>query len=254
MLSVRLPGTPVTCSRFILGTASLFAVGSGRARRALLEAAVDHGFTHFDTAPYYGFGSAERDLGAVLAAHASLTVTSKVGLYAPGGADQSELETFIRKAGGRLVRGLSRPALDFNLRAARQSLEGSLRRLRRDRIDLYLLHEPELAGLDRDEWLRWLDALVGEGKVGAFGIASTVPRILPFLDQVPALVPVLQAEDSLVGAGTAPLTARGRAPQTPTHGNRQAHGALAMATPTRAAAPNKRGNNRRRAPLLPSAT
>ena len=55
----------------------------------LLEAAVAHGFTHFDTAPIYGFGLSERDLAPLLAAEPNLTVATKVGLYPPGGTQQT---------------------------------------------------------------------------------------------------------------------------------------------------------------------
>lgn len=62
MRRIILPGTALSVSRFIFGTASLFRAGRRSERLRLLDAAYDHGLTHFDTAPYYGFGSAERDL------------------------------------------------------------------------------------------------------------------------------------------------------------------------------------------------
>ncbi len=103
MNKIVIPDTHIEVSKFIFGTAFLLGAGGLSARRRLLEAAVDHGFTHFDTAPYYGFGINERDLAPVLKAHPHLTVTTKVGLYSPGGDDQSMLSALIRKSGGKIA-------------------------------------------------------------------------------------------------------------------------------------------------------
>src|SRR5262249_43639115 len=96
-----LPGTELRLSRFAFGTASLHHLTSARSRRMLLEAAVAHGFTHFDTAPIYGFGSSERDLAPVLAAAPGLTVATKVGLYPPGGGEQTRAGVLARKVLGK---------------------------------------------------------------------------------------------------------------------------------------------------------
>src|SRR5262249_52407934 len=105
---IRLPGTELQLSRFAFGTASLHHLSSSRSRRMLLEAAVAHGFTHFDTAPIYGFGLSERDLAPLLAAEPGLTVATKVGLYPPGGTRQTWTEVFVRKALGKLYPPWSR--------------------------------------------------------------------------------------------------------------------------------------------------
>lgn len=197
MDKVRLSGTNLTCSKFIFGTASLFTVGTRRRRIDLLAAAVDSGFTHFDTAPYYGFGMAERDLSQVLAVNPHVTVTTKVGIYSPGGESQSSVSIFLRKAAGRGIAAISRPTVNFNLTAARIALECSLRRLNRERVDIYLLHEPELELLNSDEWQAWLESCMNAGKIGAFGVAGTAERIEPFLKRAPGLTQVIQALDSL---------------------------------------------------------
>ncbi|MBF7012787.1 aldo/keto reductase [Novosphingobium resinovorum] len=184
-------------SKFVFGTASLFNVGGSSQRRDLLAAAVDNGFTHFDTAPYYGFGIAERDLAPVLKRHPDVTVTTKVGIYSPGGEAQPAATVFLRKAAGRILKPISRPTIDFSLSRAQTALEGSLRRLGRDMIDIYMLHEPELALIETEEWHRWLENLVEQGKVRTFGLALTEDRLLPFLDNASPLCRVVQMADSL---------------------------------------------------------
>lgn len=115
MRTVTLPDTDLTVSRFVFGTSGLFNVRGRRNRGSLLEEAIARGFTHFDTAPYYGFGHAERDLAPVLARHEHVTVATKVGLHSPGGEAQPTWQVFARKAAGRVVPAISKPSLDFAL-------------------------------------------------------------------------------------------------------------------------------------------
>jgi D-threo-aldose 1-dehydrogenase len=196
---VHLKRTSVSVSRFIFGTASLFNSGTEKLRAKLLFSAVDAGFVHFDTAPYYGFGTAERDLAPVLRTFPNVTVTTKVGIYSPGGESQSAAGVFIRKIAGQFVKSFSRPTVDFSLQRAARSLEDSLRRLSRDRIDIYTLHEPELELLHTDEWRKWLEKTVVEGKVRAFGLALTAEKLEPFLRQNCELAQLVQVQDSLAG-------------------------------------------------------
>lgn len=210
MQRVTLPGTDVAVSRFIFGTASLFNAGSSATRQCVLDAAYEHGLTHFDTAPYYGFGAAERDLAPLLARHPDASVTTKVGIYSPGGESQAEYLVFARKVAGRLLPALSTPERNWSLVRARTALEGSLRRLRRDRIELYMLHEPDWSTLPKDEWLRWLDDEVASGRVAHFGIAADVARIIPFLASPTRLADVIQTADSLDGHDADVLTQNGR--------------------------------------------
>jgi len=194
MRQVILPGTDISLSRFSFGTGSRFNIASAK-RAHLLAAAFDHGFTHFDTAPYYGFGIAERDLKPLLKAHPNITVATKVGLYSPGGEAQSAALVSLRKAAGKVLPTLSRPEADFNVARARKALEGSLKRLGRERIDLYLLHEPEPQLLNTEEWLRWLES--EKSRVAYFGIAVSAGRLRLFFASGSPPWPVIQTTDSI---------------------------------------------------------
>lgn len=209
MMKIELRGTPSTVSRIALGTASLHHLSDPQARRRLIGAALDAGITHFDTAPYYGFGLAETTLDML--ARESATVATKVGLYPPGGADQSRRAVLARKIAGRLVASLSRPVVDWSVTTARHSLTQSLRRLRRDRVDLLLLHEPDHALYDCDEWQRWLES--ERDRVGAFGVAGEASAILPFVAAKDPVAAVIQTRDSARNHEAAALRALGRDPQ-----------------------------------------
>jgi aryl-alcohol dehydrogenase-like predicted oxidoreductase len=80
---------------------------------------------------------------------------------------------------------------------ARRALSGSLKRLGRDRIDLYMLHEPDYSLLDTDEWLRWLED--ERQHVAWFGIALDTARLAPFLRNESRLASIIQTFDSIAG-------------------------------------------------------
>jgi aryl-alcohol dehydrogenase-like predicted oxidoreductase len=193
MRKLVLPGTGLEVSRFIFGTGSLHHLGSDAAAERLLDAAADQGFSHFDTAPYYGLGLGETLLGRLLRRRPACTATTKAGLY-PRLGGGSRTAMLAGKAAGRLVPPLSRPRADWSVRRAKASLERSLKRLGRERIDLLLLHEPDDALLDSDEWRRWLEE---EPRVLHFGLAGEPARLLPFARRQDPLARLLQTRDSL---------------------------------------------------------
>jgi D-threo-aldose 1-dehydrogenase len=197
MHQTTIPGTSLRTSRFILGTAQLFSSRFTARTERYLEAAVELGFTHFDTAPIYGFGFAERALAPLLSRHKHLTVTTKAGLYAPGGSKQGELQILARKVIGRVIPAVSRFEVDFAVSRAKASLSASLARLGREHVELFLIHEPNLAVMNTDEWLKWLLKEKQAGRVGDFGVAGTPGRISPFLRGNSDLASVVQVPDSL---------------------------------------------------------
>ncbi|HEX4419165.1 MAG TPA: aldo/keto reductase [Kofleriaceae bacterium] len=134
---------------------ALFGLGeSEAAAAALLDRARDAGINLLDTADAYGGGRSETYLGNWLAARGpavrdQLVITSKV--YNPVGPGPNQ-------------RGLSR------LHVQRQ-IDASLRRLRTDRIDLYLIHEPDPDTAIEDT-LRALDDAVRAGKLVYVGASN----------------------------------------------------------------------------------
>ncbi|MFI2752012.1 aldo/keto reductase [Cellulomonas sp. P22] len=122
---------------------------------SVVHAALDAGVTLFDTADIYGGtpGESEELLGAALGSRRDeAVVATKFGMDAAGlnGADHG-------------ARG--------SRRYIRRAVEGSLRRLGTDHIDLYQMHEPDpLTPID--ETLAALHELVREGKVLYLGSSN----------------------------------------------------------------------------------
>ncbi len=190
--------TALRVSRLSFGTGSLHHLATRRARQRLLGHASELGFSHFDTAPLYGFGLAEEELGIFLTSQsAALTVATKIGLYPPRASHPSTASVWAQKALSRALPSLSRPIVDWSLEAAQASLDRSLRRLQRDHIDVLFLHEPDPRLIDADEVTRWLEAQRALGKVRYYGLAGDSARFLPWLASDHAVGEVLQMRDSL---------------------------------------------------------
>lgn len=165
-------------TRLALGCAqlgNLFHEISDEQSRATVDAAWDAGIRCFDTAPHYGLGLSERRLGAALAdrPRSAYTVSTKVGrLLVPSASGGLDDEGFVVPATHRRV-------WDWTRDGVRRSIEESLTRLGLDRVDIALLHDPELHA---DEALRTgfpaLAELRDEGVVGAIGAGSKDAAVL----------------------------------------------------------------------------
>jgi aryl-alcohol dehydrogenase-like predicted oxidoreductase len=120
----------------------------------VLEAALDAGVTLFDTADIYGGGGgSERLMGEVLEGRrGEFVLATKFGMRIQGAEDPPDARRGSREY-------------------IRWAVEGSLRRLRTDRIDLYQYHQPDGA-TPLAQTLAALDELVEEGVVGTIGCSN----------------------------------------------------------------------------------
>jgi aryl-alcohol dehydrogenase-like predicted oxidoreductase len=160
-MDARLLGrSALEVSRVILGCGNFGGVGSapelfgqGESENEafrVMDAAWELGITTFDTADAYGGGRSESAIGRWLASRGHpATVATKV---------------FHSVEGDPADHGLAPERI-------RRQIDGSLERLGVERVDLYLIHEP-----DREtpvtETLGALDELVRVGKVGAIGASN----------------------------------------------------------------------------------
>jgi D-threo-aldose 1-dehydrogenase len=166
-----------------LGAASLgnlYRSVSDEDAASTVDAAWDAGVRYFDTAPHYGLGLSERRLGAALRdrPRAEYVLSTKVGRLLvdnPGGADRRDLDNgFDVPAGLRRV-------WDFSADGVRRSLSDSLTRLRLDRVDVVLIHDPEESddpSAALDQAYPALHELRAQGVIGAVGVGSKQCQIL----------------------------------------------------------------------------
>jgi len=119
-----------------IGTAAignLYARVSDAKAEDTIRAALEAGITYFDTAPHYGFGLAERRLGAALG-DARVLLSTKVGRLLEPTAERGERHAFVDA-------DPYEPRFDYSADGVRRSHESSLDRLKRDRVDILLAHD-----------------------------------------------------------------------------------------------------------------
>ena len=149
-----------------LGTGRLASLGAGHSlseAARLLDAAFDLGITFVDTADTYGSTTCERWLGKAMHRRPHrFVVATKCGL--PTAHLRGPLTPLNQPAKKILQRIGQQHYLEPGY--VRRSIDGSLRRLRRERIEFYFLHEPPL-GVDR------MDALFEVLEEGAVAITSS---------------------------------------------------------------------------------
>jgi methylglyoxal reductase len=154
----------LSVSPVVLGCMAYGRVEDGERMRTI-HAAFDAGVTSFDTAPLYGYGESEEVLGRALAdRRGRVQILTKVGLRWDG--DFGEVLFSVLEDGRpRTVRRDSRAA------SVTEEVEGSLRRLGVETIDLVQVHQPDRQ-TSFAETFGALDALVKAGKVRAIGVSN----------------------------------------------------------------------------------
>jgi len=133
--------------------------GWGEAPEAEAIAAVhrarDLGVNFFDTADVYGNGRSEEVLGKALANDwGKVFIASKVGNVVRNGI------------GGK----------DWSRQHIVQSCENSLKRLKKDVIDLYQLHNPEVRDIKNGDWPETMELLQKQGKIRWYGVSVFLPE------------------------------------------------------------------------------
>lgn len=210
--TIELPGTGRRTTRLGFGGSGLMGGLSERESLRLLEMAFDAGVRHFDVAPSYGHGAAERCLGKFLRGKTEqITVTTKYGILAPQragllGVARSVLRPAVRrlpsvrKRVAQAAAGLKSRAR-FSADEAQRSLEWSLHALGVDRIDLWLLHEATADDLDGPDLLPLLQRMQQQGHIGMYGVGSERGKLDAVWQRHREYCPVLQLEWSVLDAG-----------------------------------------------------
>ncbi len=116
----------------------------------LLNAALDKGYDHLDTARIYGAGESERLIGEALKGRRK--------------------EFFLASKTGIIVDGKDR-RVDCKPATIKGACEESLRLLQTDHIDLYYLHRRDF-NTPIEESVGALAELVKEGKIGSYGLSE----------------------------------------------------------------------------------
>jgi aryl-alcohol dehydrogenase-like predicted oxidoreductase len=156
----RIGSTDLEASEVGLAVWSLVAGEGARSDEAaagVLGAALDLGVAYFEATDSDDGGRAEELLGQAVRGHRDeVTVATTFGYdttprpWEPAGAE---------------------PRHDWSAAFAARALDRSLRRLRLEPIDLWLLHHPTMDAISSDELFELLEAQLGKGKIRHYGVA-----------------------------------------------------------------------------------
>lgn len=150
MQGTNVAGLELPISQLALGTMTFGDTVPEEVAAGMLSAALDAGITVVDTANGYAGGATEEMLANLLPGKRDAVIlASKAGMPHPDAGDHSPLS----------AEGL------------RRSVEGSLRRLATDRLDLFYLHQPDRKA-PLEETLAVVGQLIAEGKIGAWGVSN----------------------------------------------------------------------------------
>ena len=137
--------------------------------KALLRRAVELGVNFIDTAEAYGPGDNESIIAGALYPYAQdLVIATKGGIFKP--------------APGNIQADASPDSL-------RRGVEGSLRRLKLERIDLYQLHRPD-PKVPLAESIQTLAALQHEGKIRHIGLSNVTLEQLKEAQEIVAIASI----------------------------------------------------------------
>jgi aryl-alcohol dehydrogenase (NADP+) len=149
--------TGVNVSTVSMGTNRLGESGVDPAAwPPIVQCALQLGVNFFDTSISYNQGRSEDILGEVTSRWPGHTAIATKGGYA--------IDFTVNGP---------QPERDFTARAILDDIDGQLTRLRRDSIDMYMLHSPSVSILESHDWATAIDALKRHGKIRWFGISTS---------------------------------------------------------------------------------
>jgi aryl-alcohol dehydrogenase-like predicted oxidoreductase len=157
---VTISGTDLNASRIGLGTWAMggWMWGGSDEEESVrtIRAALDKGINLIDTAPAYGFGRSEEIVGRAIEESGKrdqVILATKVGLEWQDG------DVFRNSSRERVLR----------------EIEDSLRRLRTDYIDIYLVHWPDPL-VPIEETAETMSLLYRQGKIRVIGVSNYSPE------------------------------------------------------------------------------
>jgi predicted oxidoreductase len=148
----------------IAGDQSVNAIDKGK---RVVQSAIDAGYNHFDHADIYGGGASEQLFGELLKQlphlREKMILTSKASIR-PKNNENTYAPT----------------RYDFSKAYILSSVEGSLKRLHTEQLDLFLLHRPDYL-FDINEVAETFKQLKDSGKVAHFGVSNFKPSQVAML-------------------------------------------------------------------------
>jgi predicted oxidoreductase len=157
MKTIRIPNSDLNVSEIALGCMRLSQLTNLQIS-TLVHTALDQGINFFDHADVYGDGKCEEKFSEALGMDAAVR-------------ERMLLQTKV---------GIREASYDFSKEHILEAVDGSLKRLRTDHLDVLLLHRPD-ALVEPEQVAEAFDALESSGKVRYFGVSNHNPMQIELL-------------------------------------------------------------------------
>jgi predicted oxidoreductase len=159
MKRIKIGGCVFEASQIALGCMRISAL-TPQAAEKLIKTALDEGIDFFDHADIYGGGRSE-------------SVFAQAARFSSSQREKVRLQTKC---------GIRKGYFDFSRDHILESVDGSLKRLQTDYIDVLLLHRPD-ALVEPEDVAEAFDRLHSQGKVRHFGISNQNPMQIELLNK-----------------------------------------------------------------------
>ena len=157
MRNLKLPNNEMNASELSLGCMRISKL-TNQEISTLIHTALDEGINFFDHADVYGGGKCEEKFSEALDMNSSLR-------------DKMLLQTKV---------GIRQGSFDFSKEHILEAVDGSLKRLRTEYLDVLLLHRPD-ALVEPEEVAEAFTILETSGKVKYFGVSNQNPMQIELL-------------------------------------------------------------------------
>jgi aryl-alcohol dehydrogenase-like predicted oxidoreductase len=188
--------TDLKVSKICLGTMTFGEQNSEAEAHEQLNYALEQGINFIDTAELYAVPSTKKNNGLT---------EQYIGTWLKDRSDRDQLIIGTKVTGPNPKFTYIRPKLDFSPDSIHAAIDGSLKRLQTDYVDLYQLHWPERSTNyfgklgyehnENDSWqenfgqvLETLNGLVQDGKIRYYGLSNETPwgtmRMIQLADEM----------------------------------------------------------------------
>jgi predicted oxidoreductase len=159
MKNINIGNSDLNASEISLGCMRISAM-TNKEISNLIHTALDHGINFFDHADIYGGGKSEEKFSDAIGMNATLR-------------EKMLIQTKC---------GIRKDSFDFSKSHILEAVDGSLKRLRTDYLDVLLLHRPD-ALVEPDEVAEAFTLLQSSGKVKYFGVSNQNPMQIELLSK-----------------------------------------------------------------------
>ncbi len=159
MKYIKVPHSDMNASEISLGCMRISSM-TNQEISTLIQTAMDEGINFFDHADVYGGGKSEEKFSEALDMNPSLR-------------EKMILQTKC---------GIRKDCFDFSKEHILEAVDGSLKRLRTDYVDVLLLHRPD-ALVEPEEVAEAFTILETSGKVKYFGVSNQNPMQIELLSK-----------------------------------------------------------------------